>query len=77
MRPIQPKVRVSNLAFSVSSICASTVSLCGSRMVEPSRGRRLAKVLAATRPLAPGMFWTMMVGLPGMYCEMCFATSRA
>jgi hypothetical protein len=47
-------------------------------MTLPSRGAAsLAAQLVAIIPLAPGMFWLMMVGLPGRCFSRCAERTRA
>jgi hypothetical protein len=46
-------------------------------MTLPSFGATLAPQLVATMPLAPGMFWLTMEGLPGMCFSRCCDRTRA
>ena len=43
----------------------------------PSRGEVLATVFAATMLAAPGIFWTITFGLPGMNFDQYLDSARA
>jgi hypothetical protein len=75
--PIQPNLRGSNLARSGSSRGSVVLTGLIMAMTVPSRGATLAMYPVAVRLPAPGMFWTIKAGVPGICCGRNRATVRA
>ena len=76
VRPIQLSSAVLKRTPWVPSRSSSGMVGAPMPMTLPSLGETLNTVLTARKLPAPGMFFGMMLGLPGMCLPMCRATSR-
>ena len=75
--PSQFSLRGSYLTPLVPNIARRTIERWTAPITVPSLGATLATKLVATSPPAPGMYWIVIVGLPGMYSPMCRCSRRA
>ena len=76
VRPIQLSSAVLKRTPWVPSRSSSGMVGAPMPMTLPSLGETLNTVLTARKLPAPGMFFGMTLGLPGMCLPMCRATSR-
>ena len=76
MLPTQPNCGPLKRAASLPNMGSKGTENDAMPNVLPSLGATFASQLKAIRPLAPGMFETMIVGFPGMNRPMCRASAR-